>query len=74
MEQGRCSLTPRTQRRSQNIVLTLQRYIIIWLLPNKIVLFYFSSPLNGSFSHRRSRLPEQEDQLSCHKRDQETYS
>ena len=46
MEQGRCSLTPRTQRRSQNIVLTLQRYIIIWLLPNKIVLFYFSLPLN----------------------------
>ena len=44
MEQGRCSLTPRTQRRSQNIVLTSQRYIIIWLLPNKIVLFYFSSP------------------------------
>ena len=74
MEQGRCSLTPRTQRRSQNIVLTLQRYIIIWLLPNKIVLFYFSLPLNGSFSHRRSRLPEQETQLSCHKRDQETYS
>jgi len=44
MEQGRCSLTPRTQRRSQNIVLTLQRYIIIGLLPNKIVLFYFSLP------------------------------
>ncbi len=48
MEQGRCSLTPRTQRRSQNIVLTLQRYEIIWLLPNKIVLFYFSSPSTGS--------------------------
>ena len=31
-------------------------------------------PLNGSFSHRQSRLPEQETQLSCHKRDQETYS
>ncbi len=74
MEQGRCSLTPRTQRRSQNIVLTLQRYIIIWLLPNKIVLILLFLPLNGSFNHRRSRLPEQETQHSCNKRDQETYS
>ncbi len=36
--------------------------------------FAFSLPLNESFSHRRSRLPEQETQLSCHKRDQEMYS
>ena len=54
MEQGRCSLTPRTQRRSQNIVLTLQRYIIIWLLPNKIVLFYFSFPSMGEVRRESS--------------------
>lgn len=41
-----------------------------------ILLFplFFSLPLNESFSHRQSRLPEQETQLSCHKRDQEMYS
>ena len=47
MEQGRCSLTPRTQRRSQNIVLTLQRYEIIWLLPNILVLFLFCTLNRG---------------------------
>ena len=47
MEQGRCSLTPRTQRRSQNIVLTLQRYEIIWLLPNILVLFLFRTLNRG---------------------------